>query len=83
MFSIAPRRALAGTRAGVGSAWFRRSQLSKIRGSTEGLVEWSRRDPWRQRMGEMVENHLRKACDLNDIDIYDLDEVIGDPPRNI
>lgn len=34
-------------------------------------------------MGEMVENHLRKACDLNDIDIYDLDEVIGDPPRNI
>lgn len=26
----------------------------------------------------MVEKHLRKACDLNDIDIYDLDEVIGD-----
>ena len=52
--------------------------MSKIRGSTDGLVEWSRRDPWRQRMGEMVEKHLRKACDLNDLDIYDLDEVIGD-----
>lgn len=26
----------------------------------------------------MVEKHLRKACDLNDIDIYDLDEIVGD-----
>lgn len=52
--------------------------MSKIRESTDGLLEWSRRDPWRQRMGEMVEKHLRKACDLNDIDIYDLADVIGD-----
>lgn len=52
--------------------------LSKIRGSAEGVVEWSRRDTWRDRMGEMVEKHLRKACDLNDIDIHDLPEVIGD-----
>jgi hypothetical protein len=51
--------------------------LSKIRGSAEGLVEWTRRDPWRERMGEMVEKHLRKACDLNDIDIQDLPDVIG------
>jgi hypothetical protein len=29
-------------------------------------------------MVEMVEKHLRKACDLNDIDIHDLDDVIGD-----
>jgi len=29
-------------------------------------------------MVEMVEKHLRKACNLNDIDIHDLDDVIGD-----
>lgn len=52
--------------------------MSKIRGSAEGVVEWSHRDPWRERMGEMVEKHLGKACDLNDIDIYELPEVIGD-----
>jgi len=29
-------------------------------------------------MGEMVERHIRRACDLNDIDIYDLPDVIGE-----
>ncbi|MBW6496351.1 MAG: hypothetical protein K0B16_17710 [Burkholderiaceae bacterium] len=29
-------------------------------------------------MGEMVEKHIRKACDLNDIDIHDLPDVIGE-----
>ena len=48
------------------------------RGNAYGLVEWSRRDPWRERMGEMVERHIRRACDLNDIDIYDLQDVIGE-----
>lgn len=48
------------------------------RGNAHGLVEWSRRDPWRERMGEMVERHIRRACDLNDIDIYDLPDVIGE-----
>jgi len=48
------------------------------RGNAHGLVEWSRRDPWRERMGEMVERHIRRACDLNDIDIYDLQDVIGE-----
>jgi hypothetical protein len=42
------------------------------------LVEWSRRDPWRERMGELVEKHLRKACDLNGIDLFDLPDVIGE-----
>jgi hypothetical protein len=51
--------------------------LSQIRGSAAGLVEWSRRDPWRKRLGELVEKHIRKACDLNDIDLYELPEVIG------
>lgn len=50
----------------------------KPRGNANGLVEWSRRDPWRERMGEMVERHIRRACDLNDIDIHELPEVIGD-----
>ena len=52
--------------------------MAKPQGSAAGLVDWSRRDPWRERMGELVEKHLRKACDLNDIDIYDLPEVVGD-----
>ena len=52
--------------------------LSQIRGSAGGLVEWSRRDPWRERMGELVEKHIRKACDLNDIDLFELPEVIGE-----
>lgn len=52
--------------------------MSKVRGNADGVVEWSRRDPWRERMVEMVEKHIRKACDLNDIDIHDLDDVIGD-----
>ena len=38
-------------------------------GNAHGLVEWSRRDPWRERMGEIIERHIRRACDLNDIDI--------------
>ena len=52
--------------------------MTRLRGSAEGVVVWSRRDPWRERMGEMVEKHLRKACELNDIDIHDLPEVIGE-----
>ena len=52
--------------------------MSQIRGSAAGLVEWSRRDPWRERMGELVEKHIRKACDLNDIDLFDLPDVIGE-----
>lgn len=51
--------------------------MAKPQGSAAGLVDWSRRDPWRERMGELVEKHLRKACDLNDTDIYELPEVIG------
>jgi hypothetical protein len=38
-----------------------------IHGNARGLVEWSSRDPSRERMGLMVEKHLRKACDLNDL----------------
>jgi hypothetical protein len=29
-------------------------------------------------MGELVEKHIRKACDLNDIDLYELPGVIGE-----
>lgn len=48
------------------------------RGNARGLVEWSRREPWHGRMNELVERHVRRACDLNDIDIYDLQDVIGE-----
>ena len=47
-------------------------------GNAHGLVKWSRRDPWCARMGEIIERHIRRACDLNDIDIYDLSGVIGE-----
>jgi len=52
--------------------------MARLRGSAEGVAEWSRRDPWRERMGEMLEKHLRKACELNDIDLDELPEVIGE-----
>lgn len=48
------------------------------RGNANGLFEWSRRDPWRERMLEMIERHVGKACAMNDIEIYDLQDVIGD-----
>jgi hypothetical protein len=51
--------------------------MAKPQGSAAGLVDWSRRDPWRERMGELVQKHLRRACDLNAIDIHELPEVIG------
>ena len=47
-------------------------------GNAHGLVKWSRRDPWCARMGEIIERHIRRACDLNDIDIYDPSGVIGE-----
>ncbi len=51
--------------------------MSAIRGHAHGLADWSGRDPWRERVGLMMEKHLRKACDLNDLAIEELAEVIG------
>lgn len=51
--------------------------MSAIQGHAHGLVDWSGRDPWHARMGLMMEKHLRKACDLNDLAIEELAEVIG------
>jgi hypothetical protein len=51
--------------------------MTTVQGHARGVVEWSRRDPWRERMGLMMEKHLRKACDLNDLAIEDLPDVIG------
>lgn len=47
-------------------------------GSAAGLFEWSRRDPWRERMGTVIEKHLRKACETNGIDITELADAIGE-----
>lgn len=52
--------------------------MKKPRGRLDGLVDWSRRDAWRERMGEMVDQHIGKACDLNEVDIYDLPNIIGE-----
>jgi hypothetical protein len=51
--------------------------MGRPAGSAAGLVDWSRRGPWQERMRELVEKHVRKACDLNDIDIFDLPDVVG------
>jgi hypothetical protein len=51
--------------------------MSTVRGNAHGLADWTSRDPWRERMGLMMEKHLRQACDLNDLAIEDLAEVVG------
>lgn len=48
-----------------------------IRGNARGVADWASRDPWRERMGLLMEKHLRKACDLNDLAIEELAEVVG------
>jgi hypothetical protein len=51
--------------------------MTMVRGNAYGLADWASRDPWRERMGLMMEKHLRKACDLNDLAIEELAEAIG------
>lgn len=51
--------------------------MSTIRGHAVGLTEWSRRDPWRERMDVTIEKHLGRACALNDLAIEELPDVIG------
>ncbi len=51
--------------------------MSRVQGNAHGLVEWSRRDPWTERMADMMERHLRPACQANDLPIEELAEVIG------
>lgn len=57
--------------------------MSKIRGNAEGLAAWSRRDPWRERMRSVIEEHLGKACEANDLAVADLAEVIGSPVTTV
>ena len=51
--------------------------MTVVRGNARGVADWASRDPWRERMGLMMEKHLRKACDLNDLAIEELAEVVG------
>ena len=51
--------------------------MSTIQGHAVGLMEWSRRDPWREQMGVAIEKHLGRACALNDLAIEELPDVIG------
>jgi hypothetical protein len=51
--------------------------MSGVQGNAHGLVDWSRRDPWTERMAATMENHLRPACEANDIAVEELAEVIG------
>jgi hypothetical protein len=51
--------------------------MSTIKGNAGSLAEWSRREPWRERMGETVAKHVGEACALNDLDIEELPDVVG------
>jgi len=51
--------------------------MNMIRGNAQGLADWLDRDPWRERMGLMMEKHLSQACELNDLAMEELAEVIG------
>jgi len=51
--------------------------MSGVQKNAHGLVDWSRRDPWTERMADMMEKHLRPACEANDIAVEELAEVIG------
>ena len=51
--------------------------MTLVRGNAHGLADWASRDPWRERMGLLMEKHLRQACDLNDLALEELAEVIG------
>jgi hypothetical protein len=51
--------------------------MSRVQGNAHGLVDWSRRDPWTERMADMMEKHLRPACEANDLAVEELAEVIG------
>lgn len=52
--------------------------MSVHRGRADGLIAWSRREPWGERLRITTERHLRSACDAYDIDIVDLPEIVGD-----
>lgn len=51
--------------------------MSRVQGNAYGLVDWSRRDPWTERMANMIEKHLRPACEANDLAVEELAEAIG------
>ena len=51
--------------------------MISIRANAHGLVDWTSRDPWRERMGRVMEKHIGKACAANDLAINELAEVIG------
>ena len=45
--------------------------------SLSGLMKWLRRDPWREAFEDVLERHLGPACDLADVEIDDLADLIG------
>ena len=40
-------------------------------------MKWLRRDPWREAFEDVLERHLGPACDLADVEIDDLADLIG------
>src|SRR5882724_1423497 len=44
----------------------------------QGLIKWSTREPWRDRFGEILEDHLLPTCDETDLEIDDIVATIGE-----
>lgn len=45
-----------------------------------GLMKWLRREPWHSAFGDLLESHLRPACDKAEISLDELSEVLGEHP---
>jgi hypothetical protein len=52
--------------------------MGQSRGKMDGITAWARREPWRERMAEIVGNHIDQACAMHDIEVHDLFDLIGD-----
>lgn len=52
--------------------------MGQSRGKMDGISVWARREPWRERLAEILGNHLDQACELHDIEADTLFDLIGD-----
>jgi hypothetical protein len=48
------------------------------RHSLQGLIKWSTRDPWSDRFAEVLEDHLRPACDETGLAVDDVVSTVGE-----
>src|SRR6516225_353211 len=44
----------------------------------QGLMKWLTRDEWRDRFGEVYDDHLLPACDQTDLDVKEIRSILGE-----